>query len=257
MEDFNKAGGLKTLLSVLKKTLDLSCITVTGKTIGEEIKNVRVCDNDVIRLLNNPVTKRGTLTALYGNLAPNGAVIKPSAATPGLLQHTGPAVVFKNISDMYKRIHDPDLEVTADSILVLQNSGPRGGPGMPEWGNLPIPEKLLKKGVRDMVRISDARMSGTHYGTCVLHISPESFVGGTLALVQNGDLITLDVMSGKLQLNVEAKELEERKKYWVQPENKYKRGYVFLYTKHVTQAHQGCDFDFLESGSPTPEPEIF
>ena len=257
MEDFNKAGGLKTLLSVLKKTLDLSCITVTGKTIGEEIKNVRVCDNDVIRLLNNPVTKRGTLTALYGNLAPNGAVIKPSAATPGLLQHTGPAVVFKNISDMYKRIHDPDLEVTADSILVLQNSGPRGGPGMPEWGNLPIPEKLLKKGVRDMVRISDARMSGTHYGTCVLHISPESFVGGTLALVQNGDLITLDVMSGKLQLNVEAKELEERKKYWVQPENKYKRGYVFLYTEHVTQAHQGCDFDFLEAGSPTPEPEIF
>ena len=257
MEDFNKAGGLKTLLSVLKKTLDLSCITVTGKTIGEEIKNVRVCDNDVIRLLNNPVTKRGTLTALYGNLAPNGAVIKPSAATPGLLQHTGPAVVFKNVSDMYKRIHDPDLEVTADSILVLQNSGPRGGPGMPEWGNLPIPEKLLKKGVRDMVRISDARMSGTHYGTCVLHISPESFVGGTLALVQNGDLITLDVMSGKLQLNVEAKELEERKKYWVQPENKYKRGYVFLYTEHVTQAHQGCDFDFLEAGSPTPEPEIF
>ena len=257
MEDFNKAGGLKTLLSVLKKTLDLSCITVTGKSIGEEIKNVRVCDNDVIRLLNNPVTKRGTLTALYGNLAPNGAVIKPSAATPGLLQHTGPAVVFKNISDMYKRIHDPDLEVTADSILVLQNSGPRGGPGMPEWGNLPIPEKLLKKGVRDMVRISDARMSGTHYGTCVLHISPESFVGGTLALVQNGDLITLDVMSGKLQLNVEAKELEERKKYWVQPENKYKRGYVFLYTEHVTQAHQGCDFDFLEAGSPTPEPEIF
>lgn len=257
MEDFNKAGGLKTLLSVLKKTLDLSCITVTGKTIGDEIKNVRVCDNDVIRLLNNPVTKRGTLTALYGNLAPNGAVIKPSAATPGLLQHTGPAVVFKNVSDMYKRIHDPDLEVTADSILVLQNSGPRGGPGMPEWGNLPIPEKLLKKGVRDMVRISDARMSGTHYGTCVLHISPESFVGGTLALVQNGDLITLDVMSGKLQLNVEAKELEERKKYWVQPENKYKRGYVFLYTEHVTQAHQGCDFDFLEAGSPTPEPEIF
>ena len=257
MEDFNKAGGLKTLLSVLNKKLDLSCITVTGKTIGEEIKNARVCDNDVIRLLNNPVTKRGTLTALYGNLAPNGAVIKPSAATPKLLHHTGPAVVFKNVSDMYNRIHDPDLEVTADSILVLQNSGPRGGPGMPEWGNLPIPEKLLKQGVRDMVRISDARMSGTHYGTCVLHISPESFIGGTLALVQNGDLITLDVMSGKLQLNVESNELEERRKNWVQPEKIYKRGYMFLYTEHVTQAHQGCDLDFLEAGASTPEPEIF
>ena len=257
MEDFNKAGGLKTLLSVLNKKLDLSCITVTGKTIGEEIKNARVCDNDVIRLLNNPVTKRGTLTALYGNLAPNGAVIKPSAATPKLLHHTGPAVVFKNVSDMYNRIHDPDLEVTADSILVLQNSGPRGGPGMPEWGNLPIPEKLLKQGVRDMVRISDARMSGTHYGTCVLHISPESFIGGTLALVQNGDLITLDVMSGKLELNVESNELEERRKNWVQPEKIYKRGYMFLYTEHVTQAHQGCDLDFLEAGDSTPEPEIF
>jgi len=257
MEDFNKAGGLKTLLSVLNKKLDLSCITVTGKTIGEEIKNARVCDNDVIRLLNNPVTKRGTLTALYGNLAPNGAVIKPSAATPKLLHHTGPAVVFKNVSDMYNRIHDPDLEVTADSILVLQNSGPRGGPGMPEWGNLPIPEKLLKQGVRDMVRISDARMSGTHYGTCVLHISPESFIGGTLALVQNGDLITLDVMSGKLELNVESNELEERRKNWVQPEKIYKRGYMFLYTEHVTQAHQGCDLDFLEAGASTPEPEIF
>jgi dihydroxy-acid dehydratase len=257
MEDFNKAGGLKTLLSVLNKKLDLSCITVTGKTIGEEIKNARVCDNDVIRLLNNPVTKRGTLTALYGNLAPNGAVIKPSAATPKLLHHTGPAVVFKNVSDMYNRIHDPDLEVTANSILVLQNSGPRGGPGMPEWGNLPIPEKLLKQGVRDMVRISDARMSGTHYGTCVLHISPESFIGGTLALVQNGDLITLDVMSGKLQLNVESNELEERRKSWVQPEKIYKRGYMFLYTEHVTQAHQGCDLDFLEAGASTPEPEIF
>jgi len=257
MEDFNKAGGLKTLLSILNKKLDLSCITVTGKTIGEEIKNARVCDNDVIRLLNNPVTKRGTLTALYGNLAPNGAVIKPSAATPKLLHHTGPAVVFKNVSDMYNRIHDPDLEVTADSILVLQNSGPRGGPGMPEWGNLPIPEKLLKQGVRDMVRISDARMSGTHYGTCVLHISPESFIGGTLALVQNGDLITLDVMSGKLQLNVESNELEERRKNWVQPEKIYKRGYMFLYTEHVTQAHQGCDLDFLEAGASTPEPEIF
>ena len=257
MEDFNKAGGLKTLLSILNKKLDLSCITVTGKTIGEEIKNARVCDNDVIRLLNNPVTKRGTLTALYGNLAPNGAVIKPSAATPKLLHHTGPAVVFKNVSDMYNRIHDPDLEVTADSILVLQNSGPRGGPGMPEWGNLPIPEKLLKQGVRDMVRISDARMSGTHYGTCVLHISPESFIGGTLALVQNGDLITLDVMSGKLELNVESNELEERRKNWVQPEKIYKRGYMFLYTEHVTQAHQGCDLDFLEAGASTPEPEIF
>ena len=257
MEDFNKAGGLKGLLSVLNDKLDLSCITVTGKTIGEEIKDAHVIDNNIIRLLNNPISKQGTLTALFGNLAPNGAVIKPSAASPKLLNHTGPAVVFKNVSDMYDRIHDPDLEVTKDSILVLQNSGPQGGPGMPEWGNLPIPAKLLKKGVRDMVRISDARMSGTHFGTCVLHVSPESFIGGNLALVQNGDLITLDVMSGKLNLNVEKEELENRKKNWVQPEKKYKRGYVYLYTKHVTQAHEGCDFDFLEAGSSTPEPEIF
>jgi dihydroxy-acid dehydratase len=257
MEDFAKAGGLKALLTRLTGELHLDCMTVTGKTLGEEIAPAQVYDDDVIRSLDNPVTDRGTLSALFGNLAPNGAVIKASAASPELLNHTGPAVVFDNVSDMYARIHDPDLDVRADSVLVLRNGGPQGGPGMPEWGNLPVPEKLLKEGVRDMVRVSDARMSGTHYGTCVLHVSPESFIGGPLALVQDGDMITLNEPEGILNLDVSVEELEKRKSNWIAPDQPYKRGYIALYAERVTQADKGCDFDFLEAGPPTPEPEIY
>ena len=257
MEDFAKAGGLRALLTRLTDELDLNCMTVTGKTLGEEIKNAVVYDDDVIRPLNNPVTDRGTLSALFGNLAPDGAVIKASAASPELLSHTGPAVVFDSVSDMYARIHDPDLDVTKDSILVLRNGGPQGGPGMPEWGNLPVPEKLLKAGVRDMVRVSDARMSGTHFGTCVLHVSPESFIGGPLALVQDGDMITLNEPEGILHLDVSDADLSTRRDNWVAPEQRYKRGYISLYAERVTQADKGCDFDFLEAGPATPEPEIY
>jgi dihydroxy-acid dehydratase len=257
MEDFAKAGGLKALLTRLTGELHLDCMTVTGKTLGEEIAPAQVYDDDVIRSLDNPVTDRGTLSALFGNLAPNGAVIKASAASPELLNHTGPAVVFDNVSDMYARIHDPDLDVSADSVLVLRNGGPQGGPGMPEWGNLPVPEKLLKEGVRDMVRVSDARMSGTHYGTCVLHVSPESFIGGPLALVQDGDMITLNEPEGILNLDVSVAELKKRKSNWIAPDQPYKRGYIALYAERVTQADKGCDFDFLEAGPPTPEPEIY
>jgi dihydroxy-acid dehydratase len=257
MEDFAKAGGLKALLTRLTDKLDLDCLTVTGKTLGEEIQPAQVYDDDVIRPLDNPVTSRGTLTALFGNLAPNGAVIKASAASPELLNHTGPAVVFENVSDMYARIHDPELDVSADSVLVLRNGGPQGGPGMPEWGNLPVPEKLLKQGVRDMVRVSDARMSGTHFGTCVLHVSPESFIGGPLALVQDGDMITLNEPEGILNMDVSEEELETRRSNWIAPDQPYKRGYIALYAERVTQADKGCDFDFLEAGPPTPEPEIY
>jgi len=257
MEDFAKAGGLKGLWSRLNEELDLSCVTVSGRTLGEELVGANVYDDDVIRPLDNPVTDRGTLTALYGNLAPNGAIIKPSAASPELLDHAGPAVVFENVADMYARIHDLDLDVTADSVLVMKNGGPQGGPGMPEWGNLPVPEKLLKQGVRDMVRISDARMSGTHFGTCVLHVSPESFIGGPLAFVEDGDLIILNVEEGRLHLDVSDEELNRRRASWKAPEQPYKRGYISLYTERVTQAEKGCDFDFLEAGPPTPEPEIY
>ena len=257
MEDFGKAGGLKALLTRVSSELDLNCMTVTGKTLGAELENAEIYDEDVIRPIANPVTERGTLTALSGNLAPNGAVIKASAASPELLTHTGPAVVFETVSDMYARIHDPDLLVTKDSVLVLRNGGPQGGPGMPEWGNLPVPEKLLKEGVRDMVRVSDARMSGTHFGTCVLHVSPESFIGGPLALVQDGDLITLNEPEGLIHMEVSDEELRSRRNHWVAPKQRYKRGYISLYAEHVTQADKGCDFDFLEAGPATPEPEIF
>jgi len=191
-----------------------------------------------------------------GNLAPNGAVIKAAAATPRLLKHAGKAVVFDDYNDMAARIDDPALPVTKDSVLVLQHAGPLGAPGMPEWGQLPIPKKLLAQGVRDMVRISDARMSGTSYGTCVLHVAPESFVGGPLALVKNGDLIELDVERRELNLKVDAAELARRKAAWRQPSNKFARGYGAIFSRHIKQADEGCDFDFLEGTAPTPEPEI-
>jgi dihydroxy-acid dehydratase len=256
MEDFYYAGGLKALLREISDLLNLDCLTVSGTTLGENIQQARVSNSDVIRSLDNPVSSKGGTAILYGNLAPGGAVIKPTAAEPRLLQHTGPAVVFKDYNDLAARINDEDLVVDANSVLVLQNAGPLGGPGMPEWGMLPIPQKLLVKGVRDMVRISDARMSGTSYGACVLHVSPESFVGGPLAFVRDGDLIELDVAGRRLELQVSDDEIARRRSEWQPPQSHYERGFGALYAAHVTQADQGCDFDFLHAGAATAEPEI-
>jgi dihydroxy-acid dehydratase len=256
MEDFYYAGGLRGLLSRLAGSLHLGCMTVAGTTLAEAVNGAEVYDDDVIRPLENPVYPAGGLAVLRGNLCPDGAVIKPTAADPKFLDHTGPAVVFEDYNDMAARIDDDGLDVDASSVLVLRNAGPEGGPGMPEWGMLPIPKKLLKEGVKDMVRISDGRMSGTSYGTCVLHVAPESFVGGPLALVRDGDMIHLDVAARRLELLVEDAELAERKTQWKAPKPRFERGYGRLFTHHVTQADRGCDFDFLEAGPPTPDPEI-
>ena len=256
MEDFFYAGGLPALLRNLGDLLDTAVPTVNGRTLGENIRRAKVFDDDVIRPRGNPLVASDTLAVLRGNLAPDGAVIKPAAAETRLHRHAGPAVVFENYDDMAARIDDPDLPVDEDSVLVLRNAGPQGAPGMPEWGQLPIPKRLLEKGVRDMVRISDARMSGTSYGACVLHVAPESAVGGPLALVRDGDVIELDVPDRKLTLNVSDDELAKRRADWQAPVAKYERGYGALYLKHITQANEGCDFDFLEAGAPTPEPEI-
>ena len=256
MEDFYYAGGLPALLRVLAPQLDSSCLTITGKTLGENIAGAEIYNTDVIRTLDTPVLASGGLAILYGNLAPNGAVIKASAAETKLLKHTGRAIVFNNFDEMNARIDDSALDADANSVLVLRNAGPKGAPGMPEWGNLPIPQKLLKAGIRDMVRISDGRMSGTSYGACVLHVAPESFVGGPLALVRNGDLIELDVAARKLELKVDSAELAQRRAAWKKPQPRFERGYGALYQQHVTQADQGCDFDFLEGAAPTAEPEI-
>jgi dihydroxy-acid dehydratase len=256
MEDFFYAGGLPALLQNLGELLDTSAVTVNGKTVGENIAHAKVFNDDVIRPRDNPVVASDTLAVLFGNLAPNGAVIKPPAAEPRLHRHTGPALVFANYDDMAARIDDPDLVVDEDTVLVLQSAGPQGAPGMPEWGQLPIPKKLLERGVRDMVRISDARMSGTSYGACVLHVAPESHVGGPLAFVRDGDLIELDVAGRRLTLDVSDEELDKRRADWQQPAPKFARGYGALYLQHINQADEGCDFDFLESGPDTPEPEI-
>jgi len=256
MEDFYYAGGLPALLAALKPHLDLTCRSITGKTLGENIAGAEIYNPDVIRSLDNPVLESGALAILHGNLAPNGAVIKPAAAEPALWRHTGPAVVFDSFNEMNARIDDPALNVDANSVLVLRNAGPKGAPGMPEWGNLPIPQKLLKAGVRDMVRISDARMSGTSYGACVLHVAPESFVGGPLALLKEGDLIELDVAARTLNMQVSAEELSRRRTAWRPKEGIYPRGYGKLFMQHIKQANEGCDFDFLEGTAPIPEPEI-
>jgi dihydroxy-acid dehydratase len=256
MEDFYYAGGLRALLSQLRDLLHLDCATVSGQTIGENIEDAKVFNADVIRPRENPLAAEGGTAILFGNLAPGGAVIKASAAEKRLLRHTGPAVVFEDYNDMAARIDDPDLEVDETSVLVLRNAGPLGGPGMPEWGMLPIPKKLLERGVRDMLRISDARMSGTSYGACVLHVAPESYVGGPLALVRDGDLIELDVDERKLHLHVSDEELARRREDWRPPERRAARGYVSLFAEHVTQADRGCDFDFLHAGPRVPEPEI-
>jgi dihydroxy-acid dehydratase len=256
MEDFFYAGGLPALLRNLGDLIDTSALTANGRTLGENIERAKVFNDDVIRTRENPIVASDTLAVLFGNLAPDGAVIKPPAAEARLHKHSGPAVVFENYDEMAARIDDPDLVVDENSVLVLKNAGPQGAPGMPEWGQLPIPKKLLERGVRDMVRISDARMSGTSYGACVLHVAPESFVGGPLALVETGDVIELDVAGRRLTLDVKDQVLDERRAGWQQPPAKYGRGYGALYLKHISQANEGCDFDFLEAGPPIPEPEI-
>ncbi len=258
MEDFYYAGGLTALMKRLEESLNLETVTINGKTLHDNLEGTEVFNEDVIRPLENPVSTAGGTAVLRGSLAPDGAVIKPTAAEKRLWKHRGSAVVFKNIRDLKARVDSEDLKVTADSVLVLQNAGPVGGPGMPEWGQLPIPKKLLNQGVRDVIRISDARMSGTSYGACVLHVSPEAALGGPLGLVKDGDEIELDVEKRRLDLLVSQSELDTRRRRWEPPESKASRGYAKLYADHVTQAHEGCDFDFLQ-GTPgeTPEPEIF
>ena len=256
MEDFYYAGGLRALLVNLQHLIDGETFTVNGKTLGENIAGARVFNEDVIRDVESALVPCDTLAVLRGNLAPDGAVIKPAAAEPHLHRHSGKAVVFANYNDMAARIDAPDLAVDATSVLVLKSAGPIGAPGMPEWGQLPIPKKLLAQGVRDMVRISDARMSGTSFGTCVLHVSPESHVGGPLAFVQDGDVIELDVPARRLTLKVSDEEFARRKAAWQPPARKYERGYGALCAEHMTQAHEGCDFDFLQSTAPTSDPEI-
>jgi dihydroxyacid dehydratase/phosphogluconate dehydratase len=229
---------------------------VNGATLGENIAGAQTFDDDVIRPRDNPLVASGTLAVLRGNLAPDGAVIKPAAAEPRLLRHRGPAVVFADYDDMAARIDDPDLAADENSVLVLQSAGPTGAPGMPDWGQMPIPKKLLEKVVRDMVRVSDARMSGTSYGACVLHVAPESSAGGNLALVRDGDVIELDVPARRLSVALSDQELAERRSHWRRPVPAYGRGFGALYLEHVTQANDGCDFDFLQHGPPTPEPQI-
>lgn len=256
MEDFYDAGGLKSLMWQLRGLLNLDRPTVSGRSLGENIADCEPIDADIIRSVEQPLSTEGGTYVLRGNLAPHGCVIKPVAADPRLHHHIGPAVVFDDYPDLKARLNDPATEITADSVLILRNAGPHGAPGFPEWGMLPIPTRLLKQGVRDMVRISDARMSGTSYGTCILHVSPESCVGGPLAFVQEGDLIELNVAARTLDLRVSEEELARRRAQWQPPKPHYERGYGQLFLKHVTQAHEGCDFDFLERGAETPEPPI-
>ena len=260
MEDFYFAGGLNALLNKMSRHLALDCLTVNGLTLGENIKDASCWNDDVIRDEANPVvplSKGKTLEVLRGNLAPNGAVMKSSAANPKFLKHLGPAIVFDDPATMNKTLDNPDLDITEDTVIILRNAGPVGAPGMPEWGNLPIPKKLLKQGVRDMVRISDARMSGTHYGTCVLHVSPEAAIGGPLALVKTGDMIALDIAAGTINMQVDEAELEARRAAWKPSAKLYDRSFAALYQRHVSQADQGCDFDFLSGTETVPDPVIF
>jgi len=256
MEDFYYAGGLRALMRALGGLIDPTCLTVTGRAIGAGFGDAEVFDREVIRGLDNPVYPRGGTVILRGNLAPGGAVMKPSAAEPRLLRHRGPALVFDSYGAMKAAIDRDDLEVDADHVLVLRNAGPQGAPGMPEWGMLPIPRKLVQAGVRDMLRLTDARMSGTSYGACILHVAPEAHVGGPLALVRTGDIIGVDVAARRLELEVDEAELARRRAAWVAPAAKLARGYGALFARHVGQASEGCDFDFLAAGAPLPEPEI-
>jgi dihydroxy-acid dehydratase len=256
MEDFFYAGGLRAMLFQLRDLLDLSAKTVNGKSLGENIEGAKVWNADVILPRDKPLKASGGIVMLRGSLAPDGAVIKTSAATPELMQHTGRAVVFEDYNDMAARIDRDDLDVDASCVLVLKNAGPLGGPGFPEWGMLPMPKKLIKQGVKDMVRLSDGRMSGTSYGTCILHVAPEAYVGGPLAFVQTGDMIELDVEKKALNLKISGAEMARRKAAWKRPPPKYERSYGAIFSRHVKQANEGCDFDFLEGTAPTAEPEI-
>ena len=258
MEDFFYAGGLPALMQELGDKLDLSVITVTGKTLGDCIKGAVNYNKDVIRPLSNPVYHEGSLAVLRGNLAPDGAVIKPAAMDPKFHVHSGPAIVADSYSEMKIIINDPDYPMNPNHVLVLRNAGPQGGPGMPEWGMIPMPQALLKDGHRDMVRLSDARMSGTSYGACVLHVAPEAFIGGPLALIQNGDIIEIDIPNRSISVKISDEEMAVRRAAWITPEPRYERGYGQMFARHVEQADKGCDFDFLttEFGVPVPEPEI-
>lgn len=258
MEDFFYAGGLPALMKELGDKLDLSVTTVTGRTLGEDIAPAKTFHPDVIRPLSNPVYAEGSLAVLRGNLAPDGAVIKPAAMDAKFQTHTGPAIVADSYDQLKQIINDPDYPMTPDSVLILRNAGPQGGPGMPEWGMIPMPQALLKLGIRDMVRLSDARMSGTSYGACILHVAPEAFVGGPLALIETGDIIKVDVPNRTLNVDLSDATLEARRAAWVPPAPRYGRGYGWMFSRHIQQADKGCDFDFLETGfgPPVPEPEI-
>lgn len=251
MEDFFDAGGLPVVINQMQQHLHINAITANGKSIGENNQNAQCYNEEVISAIDRPFKENAGIAVLYGNLCLDGAVIKPSAATKELMKHVGKAVVFSSIEEYHEKIDDPNLDIDQNSIIVLQGVGPVGYPGMPEVGNVDLPEKILKKGVKDMVRISDGRMSGTAFGTVVLHVSPESAVGGTLALVKTGDIIELDVENRKLHLDISEEELEKRKKEWTPPQPHTDRGYVKMYTEHVQQAHLGADLDYLvgKSGS--------
>ncbi len=256
MEEFYYAGGLPAVIRGLGDILHRDALTVTGRTLGENNADAPCWSEEVIRPVEKPLKERAGIAVLRGNLCPDGAVIKPSAATPALMRHRGRAVVFETIEDFKARIDAPDLDIDENCVMVLKGAGPRGYPGFPELGNLPLPKKVLQKGITDMVRISDARMSGTAYGTVVLHVSPESAAGGTLALVRDGDMISLDVEKRRLELEIDAAELARRRAAWRPPAPPSDRGWVKLYVEHVTQAHLGCDLDFLvgKSGAAVPRP---
>ncbi len=259
MEDFYYAGGIRALMANIREHLDLSCLTVNGHTIGENIEGARCFNDDVIRPVSNPIYGEGSLAVLKGNLAPDGCVIKPAAMDQKFLKHRGPAVVFDDYPSMKKAVEDESWNVTPDHVMVLRNAGPLGGPGMPEWGMLPMPKALLKQGHRDMLRISDARMSGTSYGACVLHVAPESFVGGPLALLRTGDMVSIDVDARRIDIEVSEEELAARQAAFQPPERRYERGYGWMFSRHIQQANLGCDFDFLRTdfGAPVSEPVIY
>lgn len=256
MEDFYFAGGLRALLAQLPDLLHADSATVNGRTLGQNLAGAEIFNAEVIRKRDNVLSEEGGTAVLRGNLCPRGAVIKHAAMEARFLKHTGPAIVFRDYDDLAARLDDPALPFTADTVMVLQSAGPIGAPGMPEWGMLPLPKKLLEQGVRDLLRISDARMSGTSYGACVLHVAPESAIGGPIALVRDGDLISLDVEARTLTLDVADEELAARRAAWQPGPRPVERGYLSLFLNEVTQADEGCDFRFLHAGSPTPEPKI-
>jgi dihydroxy-acid dehydratase len=259
MEDFYYAGGIRALMREIRGHLHLDCMTVNGRTIGENMADAKVFNSDVIRTVKNPIYAEGSLAVLRGNLAPDGCVIKPAAMDQRFRKHTGRAVVFDDYPSLKKAVDDENFDISPDDVLVLRNAGPKGGPGMPEWGMLPMPKKLLKQGFRDMLRMSDARMSGTSYGACILHVAPESYVGGPLALLRTGDRVSLDVEARRIDMQVSEEELAARRAAWRAPARHYGRGFGYLFAEHIQQANEGCDFDVLRTdfGEAAPEPAIY